>query len=181
MKKQNIIIYALAFLLILTSFYLFNTWSELNRVSLENENLIEKLGSLDEKQVEIEGLKNEIVLLKDDNALMQNENKLYKNEDEKLNNLIDKLVIMDIKGVWKVGVDGLKSENKIINDLISRTELIPYEGVLGGTMGFIEIFLLNDRWVYTVFEDGHIVGSSLLKYTENEDILEWEIVESFMY
>lgn len=181
MKKQNITIYALAFLLILTSYYLFNTWSEVNRISAENENLVEALGSLDEKQAEIERLKNEILLLKDDNALMKNENKLFKDEDEKLNKIIDKLVILDIKGVWKVGVDGLQSENKIINDLIFRTDLIPYEGVLGGTMGFVEIFLLNDRWVYTVFEDGHIMGSSLLKYTENEDSIEWEIVESFMY
>ncbi len=181
MKKQNIVIYVLAFFLILTSYYLFKTSSELNRLSTENDTMVENLDSLDEKQAEIESLKNEIILLKDDNALMQNENKLFKDEDERLNDLIERLVITDITGAWKTYSGEYSSENRIINDLISRTDLIPYEGVLGGTMGFVEIYVLNNQWVYTVFEDGHIMGSSLLKYTENEDSIEWEIVESFMY
>jgi len=52
-------------------------------------------------------------------------------------------------------------------DLASHRELIPFEGVHGGTMGFYypgSIALLDAQWVFARFEDGHIGGSCLLEY-----------------
>jgi hypothetical protein len=56
--------------------------------------------------------------------------------------------------------------NDLRRDLLAHRELIPYEGVLGGTMAFIEesISLLSTRWVFAEFEDGHIQGRCLLSY-----------------
>jgi uncharacterized coiled-coil protein SlyX len=69
------------------------------------------------------------------------------------------------------------------NDLKQRQDLIPYEGVLGGTMGFYDenqIRILNHRWVYAHFEDGHIGGEILLKYNISEDgNIKWEVIDSF--
>jgi hypothetical protein len=56
-------------------------------------------------------------------------------------------------------------------DLQARPELIPLPGRLGGRMGFYspdDIVLLNDRWVYAYFEDGHTAGSMLLEFDVRE-------------
>ena len=62
---------------------------------------------------------------------------------------------------------GLKDPvNDLRRDLMRRRELIPFEGVLGGTMGFIEASIapLSRQWVYAEFEDGHIGGRCVLSY-----------------
>ncbi len=52
-------------------------------------------------------------------------------------------------------------------DLAAHPELIPFKGVLGGTMGFYatdEITVLNGEWVYADFDDGHIGGYGVFRY-----------------
>lgn len=51
-------------------------------------------------------------------------------------------------------------------DLRRRTDLIPYEGVMGGRMQFVPsaIAVLSPEWVYARFEDGHVGGSCLLAF-----------------
>ena len=56
-------------------------------------------------------------------------------------------------------------------DLQAHPELIPVPSRLGGRMGFYspdDIVLLNDRWVYAYFEDGHTAGSMLLEFDVRE-------------
>lgn len=50
--------------------------------------------------------------------------------------------------------------------LMRRSDLIPYEGVLGGRMQFVPagIAVLSPEWVYARFEDGHIGGSCLFAF-----------------
>jgi len=80
---------------------------------------------------------------------------------------------------------GLKDPQKdIIADLAKHSELIPYEGVLGGTMGFYfpeRIWLLTEKWALAYFEDGHIPGYMLLKYevSDNGEI-SWKVVASYL-
>jgi len=57
----------------------------------------------------------------------------------------------------------------IDSTLRSRPQLIPVKGVLGGTMQFYKIQLINDIWVYAEYEDGHISGSTIFQYTFNTD------------
>lgn len=71
-------------------------------------------------------------------------------------------------------------EEVVARELMKREELIPFEGTLGGTMGFYtreNITVLNDRWVFARFEDGHIRGSMLLEYRLSPTgELQWEIL-----
>jgi uncharacterized coiled-coil protein SlyX len=71
----------------------------------------------------------------------------------------------------------------IRKDLIKRSDVIPYAGVLGGTMGFYDenrIHILNHKWVYAHFEDGHIGGEMLLEYDISEDgKINWKVITSF--
>lgn len=76
-----------------------------------------------------------------------------------------------------------KLHKDIINDLRKHPELIPYDGVLGGTMGFYDpegIHILSDRWVFAGFDDGHINGYMLLSYSINDGKISWEVIDSYL-
>lgn len=76
------------------------------------------------------------------------------------------------------------SVQDIVANLIKHPELIPYEGVLGGKMGFYnkdEIYVLTDQWVCAYFDDGHISGSLLLGYKINNGAISWEMMDSCLY
>jgi uncharacterized coiled-coil protein SlyX len=73
--------------------------------------------------------------------------------------------------------------NYLKKDLIKRNDLIPYTGVLGGAMGFYDensIHVLNYKWIYAYFEDGHIGGEILLEYNILEDgRINWKVIDAF--
>ena len=60
-------------------------------------------------------------------------------------------------------------EAYIDSSLRSQPQQIPLKAVLGGTMQFYKIQLINDRWVYAEYEDGHISGSAIFQYSFNQD------------
>ncbi len=69
----------------------------------------------------------------------------------------------------------------IINDLREHEELIFYKGVLGGTMHFADIYVLCSKWVCASFDNGHIDGKMLLKYSVSKrGVLSWEIIDSYL-
>lgn len=78
---------------------------------------------------------------------------------------------------------GFKGEqNEIVSDLMKHSELIPYEGVLGGIMGFYDeksIYVLSDQWVLASFSDGHSGGYMLLKYDWNKGEFFWKVIDSY--
>lgn len=63
------------------------------------------------------------------------------------------------------------SPQKLIEDLLKQSELIPKKGILGGTMYWIEntAVVLNNRFVFCSYEDGHIMGHALLSYEFDQD------------
>ena len=73
---------------------------------------------------------------------------------------------------------------RLVRDLASHPELIPFPGVLGGTMGFYDstqIPVLNDRWVYAYFEDGHISGYGLFEYSvASNGRIRWKRVSAYL-
>ncbi|HVJ47992.1 hypothetical protein [Desulfitobacterium sp.] len=79
---------------------------------------------------------------------------------------------------------GFKGDpQEIVSDLRKHSELIPYKGVLGGTMGFYNenaIHVLTDQWVLASFNDGHIGGYMLLKYDWNDGEFSWKVMESYL-
>jgi hypothetical protein len=74
--------------------------------------------------------------------------------------------------------------NDLKSDLMSNPSLIPYEGVLGGTIRVYtkdHIRLLPGRYVYAIFEDGHIQGAMILQYEVKDGSIRWEIIESRLF
>lgn len=71
--------------------------------------------------------------------------------------------------------------NDISNKLYNNSKLIPYPGVLGGTMRFGKITLLKDRWIIADFDDGHIMGAALYRYSVQKDTsVKWTILDKYL-
>jgi len=71
--------------------------------------------------------------------------------------------------------------NEIISDLKKHPELIPYPGVLGGTMFFTsKVRVINSERVLARFEDGHIGGWAYYSY-EISDTREitWKLIYAY--
>lgn len=85
-------------------------------------------------------------------------------------------------GVRQLEQAGLDDpEQALVEDLRERPELIPEAPVLGGTHYFVpeEMLVLNDHWVYAVFEDGHIRGAAIFAFEVDADgQLQWAPVLS---
>lgn len=65
------------------------------------------------------------------------------------------------------------------NALREKTELIPLEAILGGTMHFGKIQLLSSEWLIAEFDDGHIWGRGIYKFNLNDQgELEFELLHS---
>ena len=80
---------------------------------------------------------------------------------------------------------GLKDPvNDLRNDLVKHPELIPYKGVVGGTVGFggeaDSIVLLNEKWILAVFSDGHFEGEMLLEFKVLNNKIEWKVIDSYI-
>jgi hypothetical protein len=59
----------------------------------------------------------------------------------------------------------------IIADLVRHPELIPFDGLEGGTMRFYpaQSSVIAPGWAYGYFEDGHIAGHGLFEYQAGPD------------
>jgi hypothetical protein len=71
--------------------------------------------------------------------------------------------------------------NQLQDDLVAHPELIQIQGVMGGTMRFYasQIALLNTRWGFARFDDGHIEGTCLLEYHVAPDsTIQWKVLET---
>ncbi len=87
-----------------------------------------------------------------------------------------------INGLKRRGFNGEVQE--IIADLLNHNELIPYDGVLGGKMGFYSkenVYVLSDKWVYAYFDDGHVNGYMLLSYSVSSGIISWKVIDSYLF
>lgn len=92
------------------------------------------------------------------------------------------LLSWDIQAMKKKGLKDPVAD--IIADLKQHRELIPYKGVLGGTMNFYDdskIRVLTKKWVLAYFEDGHIAGYLLLEYEVAQGgKISWKTVASYI-
>ena len=71
---------------------------------------------------------------------------------------------------WKFYKMGIEKPRAFIEiEFRTRTNLIPIEPVLGGTMRFTKVVVLADNWIVGIYEDGHIRGKSLYKYELQQD------------
>lgn len=124
--------------------------------------------------------------LSDDNNKLQQENIDSATEVAALKSEIEnlKLANYDKTTVMELQRKGFNGQLKdIVADLKIHPELIPYKGVLGGTMGFFgdnDIHVLTNRWVFAYFEDGHNSGYMLLRYDTDNGSITWEVIDSYL-
>ncbi len=73
-----------------------------------------------------------------------------------------------------------RPEDFLRSSLLSRQDLIPWEGVLGGTMaipGPESIWFLAPAWALVYVEDGHIAGYLLFRFQIRGDRVTWTLVD----
>lgn len=144
-------------------------------------------------------LKQELISLKDTNAIQKElidnkEDKIkqitndyeetltvaraLEKENQELTEKIEASKIVDYVTKLKLERMDIDNYESIEKDLISKPELISIDGVLGGTMFFTDAHLLNEKWVYATFEDGHIMGSGLYTYEVfSPEEIKWKEIE----
>ncbi|HSP12286.1 MAG TPA: hypothetical protein VLO29_07145 [Salegentibacter sp.] len=67
--------------------------------------------------------------------------------------------------VFSEAFDTIQNPEAFISEALkSDPKLIPEAGVLGGTMQFIDTEILNERFIWAEFEDGHINGQAIYEY-----------------
>jgi len=87
----------------------------------------------------------------------------------------------DVRQLRRRGLENPIADLKM--DLMNKSDMIPFEGTLGGTMHFYEemIYVLTGRWVLAYFEDGHRAGYMLLGYEVNTGgEITWDVIEAYI-
>jgi hypothetical protein len=89
------------------------------------------------------------------------------------------LTSLDVERLREKGLESPVAD--IRASLEEKKDLIPYEGVMGGTMDFYEIHVLTSKWVLAYFEDGHVGGYMLLEYdvSQRGDI-SWRFIRAHL-
>jgi hypothetical protein len=128
-----------------------------NTADLENKNL--------ELKSDLEEFKQKA----SDNTADQNDSKK-----------LSKLQSWDIKRFQKKGLKN--PENDILASLMKQTQLIKFEPQPGVSWRFDanETIILSNRWVFTKFDEGHMLGSMLLSYTVNNGSVAWEAISQYL-
>ena len=75
------------------------------------------------------------------------------------------------------------SVEALLNTLKDHHDLIKVDGILGGTMRWWpeNSILINEKYAFGYFEDGHILGYALLEYSFDEnDIPVWKVLQTYM-
>jgi hypothetical protein len=100
--------------------------------------------------------------------------------DANTSNQLSKLQSWDIKRFQKKGLKN--PEDDIIESLLKQSHLIKFEPHAGVTWRFDknETILLSNRWVFTKFDEGHMLGSMLLEYTVNNGLITWEVISQYL-
>ncbi|MBE0450691.1 MAG: hypothetical protein IBX70_07580 [Clostridia bacterium] len=80
--------------------------------------------------------------------------------------------------------NGFETPEELLDTLSNENDLIPYDGVLGGTMKWwpTESRIINNEWVLGYFEDGHILGHALLEYQiDDQQNVTWKLIKAILY
>jgi hypothetical protein len=93
---------------------------------------------------------------------------------------VDEMGSLSESDIQKLRKKGLRNpEVDLMNDLNRKGgQLIPKDGVMGGTMAIRDSRILNDRYAMAYYEDGHIGGYMILKYEVNNGTITWRVVDS---
>lgn len=139
------------------------------------------------------GSQDKIHLLESKIVGIEEFNSVLKHRNDSLSLLIREMRIsnavppfLDRKQEEELVKKGLQNPvEDLRDDLVADPGLIITSAVLGGQMGFYlreGIHILNKRWVFAYFEDGHIAGAMLLRYIiDQKGNIEWEVIDEIIY
>lgn len=145
------------------------------------DNEIQYLKGMEENNNQYHILTNKIDALLEQQKILEGTIEELNEEKQELTNQIQELITIDGASIEGLKNMGISDYTQIANDLLSHSELIPYDGALGGTMRFSKIFILNDKWAYGRFEDGHIQGYGLYEYKIDKDKnISWKVIDSIL-
>ncbi|MBI9010691.1 MAG: hypothetical protein JEZ08_00560 [Clostridiales bacterium] len=191
MKNSHIRIYSVLIitivilLLVIVSEELeLNDQSELSQQLENNMNntIVELKEDIDALQSEKQLLDELLEISDEDNRLHEAVVKRLVNELDIAHETIEKLTIVDYTTIHKLETQGILDYKTIEMDLANKPEMIGFDGVLGGTMFFWSIHLLNDQWVYAEFEDGHIDGAGIYEFSiEDDGTIYWKSIDEKLY
>lgn len=84
----------------------------------------------------------------------------------------------DIARLQKRGLNNPEADLK--SDLIEKQDVLLPKGSVGGTMAIREVKILNDRYAYAYFEDGHNGGYMLLLFSiEPTKRIAWKVLDYY--
>ena len=152
-----------------------------------NVGYLNKINALQNELAERTKQKTEL-----DNRLYETEKDLQdeiialKDKLEKADKTLESIPQLQTYEIEQLQQKGLKDPIKDLKlDLMKRKDLIPYKGVLGGTMNFYSeenIHIISSKWAAAYFEDGHINGIMLLRYNIQKDgKIRWYVMDSILY
>lgn len=127
----------------------------------------------------VDELKNENDSLKKENLRLEKTTDSLKSiKDSELNYWFDN----DHKALEFKRLEINNPEEFIKNSLRKRTDLIPIQATLGGSMKFGKIQILGEKWLIAEYDDGHILGKSIYSYKVNSNKeIDFKILESITY
>lgn len=137
-------------------------------------------------QTKLRNTEQKKISLSDYNTQLQQQHRDYTTQVAELKGEIEnlKLANYDKTTMLELQRKGFTGQLKdIAADLKMHNVLIPYKGILGGTMGFYgdnDIHILTNRWVFANFQDGHISGYMLLRYDINNGSISWKVIDSYL-
>lgn len=140
----------------------------------QNELIYENETIINEKEKRIEALVKDIELGKEKIITLEKE----------LSNIKTQAIFPSARVIDTLREFGFESSEAFYNTIETAGIELPYEGVLGGVMKWYpsEFYLINEHWVLGYFEDGHVAGHALLKYTlSNQENVVWEIIAAELY
>lgn len=154
--------------------------TQVQRLKLEKQTLLENHNALSQNLSDLNEINNE------SNAMVQQltiELQNLNTEKLELQSALNNSITLDELSLGRLKEKGYEDYSLILDDLMNQNQLIPFPGVLGGSMAWRpeNSYLLNDQWIYASFDDGHIDGHGLLKFKIREDkSIRWELVEAFL-
>jgi hypothetical protein len=166
-KRERIVWFILLLVIIAGSFLVVSKFqTTLTVVNKTVKELEEEKTLLKEREV------NLTIEISDLNAKL-----VKQTEDIKKLPGVDPAVVIELE---RKGLTG--GPDEVVADLLKHTELIPYEGVLGGKMAFFKAntYVISDKWVLAYFEDGHINGNMLLSYSVKNGNISWKVIDSYL-
>lgn len=111
-------------------------------------------------------LKEQARQIQQRNESLEKESMAWK-QQERLIPSLEPFTLDAIKGA------GITDPELLLESLRQNPGVIPEGAVLGGTMQFTRIGIIDSHWVYGAYEDGHIAGAAVFQWEIQDSRINW--------